>query len=496
VNILLVASEAIPFAKTGGLADVAGSLPVELARLGHHVTLMLPAYRQTRQSGLLLEPTDVELNIPIGNKISTGRLLRSQIPDSNVTVYLVEQEDYFNRPELYGEGGHDYRDNCERFVFFCRSVMESIRLLDLSPNVVHANDWQTGLISAYLAVEYRDAPGFEDIASLFTIHNMAYQGQFWHWDMLLTGLDWKYFNWHQMEFYGSLNLLKTGIVFADAVTTVSPTYANEIQHSDLGCGLQSVLRQRGETVSGIINGVDYSIWNPRHDEKIARNYSVDDWSAGKSECKSALQREMGLPERGDVPLIGVVGRLVDQKGFDLIARVMRQWVEHVDVQWVILGTGEPSYHELLAKLQSEHPTKVGTRLEFADSLAHRIEAGADMFLMPSRYEPCGLNQLYSLKYGTIPVVHRTGGLADTIVHPTGETLAMRTANGFSFEDYDATALESVLGVACEIFRNDRAVWEQLVNTAMRQDWSWKTSARKYEQLYEETLQQVTETACT
>ena len=343
MNILLVASEAIPFAKTGGLADVAGSLPIELARLGHRVTLMLPAYRQTRQSGIPLEPTDVQLHIPIGNKISNGRLLRSRIPETSVDVFLVEQEDYFNRPELYGESGHDYRDNCERFVFFCRSVMESVRLLELTPHVIHANDWQTGLIPAYLDAEYRDAPGYGDIASIFTIHNMSYQGQFWHWDMLLTGLDWKYFNWHQMEFYGDLNLLKTGIVFADAVTTVSPTYAQEIQNSDLGCGLQSVLQQRGDSLSGIINGVDYAVWDPQHDAAIARNYSAKDWQSGKPECKAALQRELNLPDRADVPLIGIVGRLVDQKGFDLIARVMEQWVENGEApnQLVAYKTTQP-----------------------------------------------------------------------------------------------------------------------------------------------------------
>ena len=494
MNILLVASEAIPFAKTGGLADVAGSLPIELARLGHRVTLMMPAYRQTRQSGIPLESTDVQLHIPIGNKISKGRLLRSRIPETSVDVFLVEQEDYFNRPELYGERGHDYRDNCERFVFFCRSVMESVRLLELTPQIIHANDWQTGLIPAYLDTEYREAPGYGEIASIFTIHNMSYQGQFWHWDMLLTGLDWKYFNWHQMEFYGDLNLLKTGIVFADAVTTVSPTYAQEIQYSDLGCGLQSVLQQRGDSLSGIINGVDYAVWDPQHDAAIARTYSAKDWRIGKPACKAALQRELNLPEREDVPLVGIVGRLVDQKGFDLIARVMEQWVEHADVQWAILGTGAPKYHDLLDRLQSRYPAKVAVRLAFSDALAHRIEAGADLFLMPSRFEPCGLNQLYSLKYGTIPVVHKTGGLADTIVHPTGESLAQGTANGFVFSRYDATALERVLSEACETYRNDRPVWEQLVATGMRQDWSWKTSARKYQSLYEETVQRAAQIA--
>ena len=494
MNILMVASEAIPFAKTGGLADVVGSLPIELSRLGHRLTLMLPAYRQTRSSGQPLEPTGIRLDIPIGNKIVVGRLLRSQLPNSNVPVYLVEQDDYYDRPELYRDDGADYRDNCERFVFFCRAIMESIRLLDLAPNIIHANDWQTGLVPAYLDLEYRDAPGYGEIASVFTIHNMAYQGQFWHWDMLLTGLDWKYFNFHQMEFYGNLNLLKTGIVFSDAVTTVSPTYANEIQHSEFGCGLQDTLAQRSATVSGIINGVDYAVWNPQTDRHIAANYGPENWREGKATCKRKLQEELGLSVRAEVPLIGIVGRLVDQKGFDLIARLMEQWVDQADVQWAILGTGEPSYHDLLQRLQTQHPEKTAVKLMFSDELAHRIEAGADIFLMPSRYEPCGLNQLYSLKYGTVPVVHRTGGLADTIAHPTGENLANRTANGFVFEEYATGALESVLELACDTLRTDPAIWDQLVSTGMRQDWSWKTSARAYAQLYEETLQRAAQTS--
>ena len=494
MNILMVASEAIPFAKTGGLADVVGALPIELSRLGHRVTVMIPAYRQTREANEAIESTEIRLDIPIGNKIVSGGLLRSQLPGSNVPVYLVQQDEYFDRPELYRQEGEDYRDNCERFVFFNRAVMESIRLLDLSPNIIHANDWQTGLIPAFLDIEYRDAPGYGDIATIFTIHNMAYQGQFWHWDMLLTGLDWKYFNFHQMEFFGNLNLLKTGIVFSDAVTTVSPTYAQEIQCTEFGCGLQETLQQRGANVSGIINGVDYSIWNPQNDGKIATNYSIDNWKEGKATCKRAIQEELGLPVRDDVPTIGIVGRLVDQKGFDLIARVMQQWVVHEDVQWAILGTGEPAYHELLEKLQAEHPQKVGLKLTFSDELAHRIEAGSDMFLMPSRYEPCGLNQLYSLKYGTVPVVHRTGGLADTIAHPTGENMANRVANGFVFNDYEAAALESVLSSACEMYRNDQSAWQQLVVTGMRQDWSWKTSASAYERLYEETLQRIARNA--
>jgi starch synthase len=495
LNILIASSEVVPFAKTGGLADVCGTLPIELARLGHHVTVFVPAYRHSRNCGHPIENTNCVLDIPIGSKVVNGRLMKSWLPGSEVPVYLVDQPGYFDRPELYRENGEDYRDNCERFVFFCRSVLESIRLLELPVDVIHANDWQTGLLPAYQKIEYASAPGYEQIATLMTIHNMAYQGQFWHWDMLLTGIDWKYFNWHQMEFYGKLNLLKTGIVFADSINTVSPRYAQEIQHPAMGCGLENVLHHRREILSGIINGVDYDTWNPSVDCFLPAHYGPHDWQHGKGICKRTLQAEFGLPTDPTAPLLGIVGRLVDQKGFDLVAKIIEHWVRSSDAQWCILGTGEPDYHQLLERLAAEFPHKVGVRLEFNDRLAHLVEAGADMFVMPSRYEPCGLNQLYSLKYGTIPIVHATGGLADSIADCNGENLATHRANGFSFESDDAAALEHALTRACDTFRNDRSTWNQLVTTAMQQDWSWKVSAKKYVELYELTISRANQIVC-
>ncbi len=495
MKILLASSEVIPFAKTGGLADVCGSLPRELAKLGHDVTVMMPAYRKALQSGQPITDPGIRLPIPIGNKLVHGRLLRSELPGSNVPVYLVDQPGYFDRPELYRESGEDYKDNCERFVFFCRAVMESIRLLELEVDLIHANDWQTGLLPAYQKIEYENAPGYEQIATLLTIHNLAYQGQFWHWDMLLTGLDWKYFNWHQMEFYGQLNLLKTGLVFADSINTVSPRYAEEIQQAPLGCGLEDVLHYRRHILSGIINGVDYDLWNPATDHYLPAHYHSDDWQTGKSRCKAVLQQELGLPPHPQAPVVGIIGRLAEQKGLDLIARIIKPWVSSMDVQWAVLGTGEPQYHELLRSLAAEHPDKVAARLEFSDRLAHLIEAGADMFLMPSRYEPCGLNQLYSLKYGTVPIVHATGGLADTIADATAENLASGRANGFSFDVYEAAALEKALERACDAFRHNRPMWQQLVTTGMKQDWSWAESARKYVQLYESTVARVQHAVC-
>ncbi len=485
----MATSEAVPFAKTGGLADVCGALPIELARLGHDVSLFLPAYRSARQSGMPIEPTGIELPIPIGTKTVVGRLLKSHLPESNVPVYLVEQDQYYDRDALYREAGHDYIDNCERFVFFCRAVMESLRRLSAPVDILHVHDWQTGLIPALLKIEYRAVPPLEHAASVLTIHNLAYQGNFWHWDMTLTGLDWKYFNWQQMEFYGHLNLLKTGIVFADALSTVSPRYAEEIQGPEQGCGLEEVLRSRRDVLRGIINGVDYRQWNPETDPHIAMRYGPENVAEGKAVCKAALQGELSLPVEPRTPLLGLVGRLADQKGWDLLAPVMQDWATHHDVQWAVLGTGEPKYHELLEKLAERYPQRIAVRLGFSEALAHRIEAGADMFVMPSRYEPCGLNQLYSLKYGTVPVVRATGGLADTVTNLNEETLAADTATGFSFRDYSSLALSETLRRACDTYANQPEVWRQLIDRGMRQDWSWARSAKEYIELYRLALAQ-------
>jgi starch synthase len=483
MNILLATSEAVPFAKTGGLADVCGALPNELARLGHQAAVILPAYRQTQYCGQKIEPLGIDFIVPIGSKMVSGHLLRSTMPGGKVPVYLVQQDQYFDREQLYGADGKDYIDNCERFVFFSRAILEAIRLLELPVDVLHANDWQTGLAPAYLKIVYAGVPRYQKIASVFSVHNMAYQGQFWHWDMLLTGLDWKYFNWHQMEFHGKLNLLKTGMVFADAVVTVSPRYAQEIQSSPLGCGLEGVLQYRRETVSGILNGIDEAEWNPTTDRNLPVQYDAKTVSKCKPACKAALQRELGLPQVPKSPLVASVGRLEDQKGFDLIAEVIQRWVQTSDVQWVILGTGQEKYRKLFESLAQRYPQKVAARFEFSNPLAHRIEAGSDIFVMPSRYEPCGLNQMYSLKYGTIPLVRETGGLADTIVGYGSPQAESTPANGFIFQEYSPLALSETLRRACDLYRLQPEEWKKLVDTGMRQDWSWGRSAKKYEELY-------------
>lgn len=494
VKILLATSEAVPFAKTGGLADVCGALPAALSDLGHQATLIMPAYRQVLQGGFAVEPTGLELSIPIGQKMVTGRLLKGYLPPGDrilrdgslaglVNVYFVEQNDYYDRDGLYQDRGEDYRDNCERFVFFSRAVLEAVRLLGLKIDVLHCHDWQTGLIPALLQIEYRAMPAFENVVSLLTVHNLAYQGVFWHWDMLLTGLDWKYFNWQQMEFFGNLNLLKTGLVFADAINTVSPRYAEEIQSVPLGCGLEGVLQGRRKQLTGILNGADYSHWNPETDAHLAQQYGPKDYAAGKAVNKAALQQELSLPREPKTPLVVFVGRLVEQKGIDLITTVMQDWVRNREAQWVVLGTGDAKYHEQLATLAGRFPHRAAARFEFSERLAHLIEAAADIFIMPSRFEPCGLSQLYSLKYGTVPLVRATGGLSDTITDTTDDTLAAGTANGFSFRDYMPLALSETLERATNLYRRPE-VWNRIITTGMAQDWSWKRSAQEYVALYQ------------
>lgn len=484
MNALFVTSEAAPFSKTGGLGDVCGALPRELARLGTHPVVIIPNFRQAGEAGVPLEPTGLIIELPIGQKLIRGEILRSYLPHSDVVVYLVDQPDYYDRPQPYRAAGEDYQDNCERFTFFCRAAVEVIELLGLDIDVVHCHDWCAGLVPIYLKTLYKERPALAGLPSIFTIHNLAYQGNFWHWDMALTGLDWKHFNWREMEFHGHLSFLKTGIIFADLLTTVSPTYAQEILRPPLSCGMEGALEYRRRDLTGILNGVDYAEWDPRHDPYIEpHQYGVDAFVEGKAACKTDLQRRLGLPLRPEIPLIVAVSRLADQKGFDIACRVIRQWAQQVDAQWAILGTGEAKYHETLRKLAADFPERIAVRLEFSPELAHRFEAGGDLFLMPSQYEPCGLNQLYSLRYGTVPVVRATGGLADTVVDANERNLINGTATGFAFSEYTALALASCLERACRTFA-DRVAWKQIVQTGMRQDWSWQRSARAYLQLYE------------
>ncbi len=492
LRVLVAASEVAGLAKTGGLADVAASLPRALAGRGNRVAVVMPYYAAVRRSGVAVEKTGAALPVPVGGRTLACRLLRARLPNSDVPVYLVEHPPFFERDDgpgrsLYQQtmpGGYkaDYPDNAERFTFFSRAVLEAVPFLGFTPDVIHANDWQTGLVPVFLNEAYRTKPGYRDIRSLFTIHNIAYQGMYGQEVMRLTGLPGWLYNPAQLEFHGHLNFLKAGIVFADAVNTVSPTYAREITTPDYGCGLDGLLRGVSGKLSGIVNGCDYDDWDPARDSHIVTKYTAETVAAGKAACKADLQRRFGLPEKPDAPVLGMVARLVSQKGVDLVLGAAPGLIE-LGCQLVFLGDGDPEYHDELNAFKARHPDRVGVFLGFNESLAHAVEAGSDLFLMPSRYEPCGLNQIYSLRYGTPPVVRATGGLADTIVNATEENLTADTATGFSFDEFTARALYETVKWALTLLRTRPADFARVVRTAMAQDWGWDRSAAEYEGLY-------------
>lgn len=482
LRIVIASSEAVPWSKTGGLADVSTALAKALSIAGHEVTLIVPFHEQTtfaQSHSEELHDTGISLKIPIASKTVTGKLWWTTLPGSAVRVVLVQQSDYFDRKGLYQDADGDYSDNCERFVFFSRAVIEASRCLVLRPDVIHANDWQTGLIPALLATEQRETPGFEKTGSVFTIHNMAFQGSFWHLDMPLTGMDWKYFNWTQMECHQRLNLLKTGIAFADQITTVSPTYAKEIQTPEVGCGLHSLLQHRSEQLTGILNGIDTETWNPQTDTHLAKNYGPDCFEEHKPACKAFLQGRLGLPQRADVPLFGMISRMTDQKGFDLIAETADAFLEE-DVQIAVLGSGDSRYQSMFQNLSWRYPDKVAAFIGFDDPLAHQIEAGSDVYLMPSRFEPCGLNQMYSLAYGSIPLVRSVGGLADSVVdfNPrTGDR-----ATGVVFNNYDGRSFFNAVRRSVDLYHEPESR-RQVVRSGMKRDSSWLRSAEQYLSVY-------------
>ncbi|MEZ6123433.1 MAG: glycogen synthase GlgA [Planctomycetaceae bacterium] len=490
LRVVLCASEAVPFSKTGGLADVSTALAAALSRLGHDVTLIIPDYRLVRQAakGRIPDVADsgLRFSMSVNGRSVDGGVNWTMLPDSKVRVLLISQPEFFDRPQLYMEGGEGYPDNCARYCFFSRAVLEVCRQMVLRPDILHCNDWQTGLVAALLHTQYARRPGFENAASVMTLHNMAYQGRFWSEDMHLTTMDPRYFNMYQMETYGDLNLLKTGIAFADQITTVSPTYAGEICTPEGGEGLHGLLGFRQPDLVGILNGIDDVIWNPQTDPLLPAQYSCDEVLPGKATCKQLLQRRVGLPERDMVPLFGMVSRMSDQKGFDLLAECAERLLFH-DVQFVFLGTGDPRFEDFLRHLAAHHPGKVATVVGFDESLAHQIEAGSDAFLMPSRFEPCGLNQMYSLRYGTLPIVRRVGGLADSVVDVHAQTLSQRTATGFVFDSYTSAALAETVERAIDLYRQP-LVWKQVMLNGMSIDWSWQKSAGHYVSVYHRALE--------
>jgi starch synthase len=475
MHVLMAASEVVPYAKTGGLGDVLGALPRALQRLGVEVSIVMPAYRAIDVERFGLQRTAWTLDVPVSRQTVHAGVLRTTL-DGGVSVYCIDAPQYFGRQFLYGTTDGPYLDNAERFAFFSRAILALTEHVG-APDILHCHDWQAALAPVFLRADAARYPTLAAVRTVMTIHNLGYQGLFWHFDWHLLNLDWKYFTPAFLEFYGKINYLKGGIVCADAVTTVSPTYAREIQTPEFGHGLDGVLVAQRHTLSGILNGVDYDDWSPERDRFIAAPYTAGD-RGGKVVCKADLQATMQLPVDPKVPLIGIVSRLAGQKGFDLIAAIAPQLLRK-RVQLVVLGSGDAPYETLVQQLARKYPKQVAVRVAFDNALAHKIEAGSDMFLMPSRYEPCGLNQIYSLRYGTIPIVRATGGLEDTIIHFDPHSGA---GTGFKFAEYAPAALLACIEAALQTYRRPKA-WAALMGNAMRADFSWDRSAAAYAQLY-------------
>lgn len=487
LNILFITSEAEPFAKTGGLADVSGALPQTIKELGHEIRIMMPRYGNISERKFKLH--DVirlrEIAVPVGGEAKNGHVNSSFISSlkAKVQVYFLANQEMFHRAGLYTnpDSKKDYHDNDLRFTFFCRGVLETLKKLGWQPDIIHCNDWQTGLIPAYLKTVYKDEPLFRNIKTVFTVHNLGYQGQFPRESFDRTGLPASEFGVNGVEFYGKLNFMKAGLVYSDIITTVSERYAQEITTTEeYGMGLEGILKKRKKDLHGIVNGIDYNLWNPETDPHIDQRYDLKSLE-GKEQNKIALCRKFGLEYKEGVPVIGCITRLVDQKGIDLIKDIADEMLK-LNVQFVMIGIGEKRYHEFFESLKKKHPKKAGIMFGMSEEIAHMITAGADMYLMPSRYEPCGLNQLYSLKYGTVPIVRATGGLDDTIQDVT----SAGAGTGFKFEKYDSKELLKTVQRAVKMY-GDQKTWQKVMRNGMAKDFSWESSAKKYINLYRNLL---------
>ena len=479
MRIVFAASECVPFSKTGGLADVVGALPRALAGLGHEVVVYLPRYRQTK---LPQAQTVVRsVTVPFDDQYRFCSVLDGGT-QAGVRFYFIEYPPFFDREALYGLPTGDYPDNAERFSLYSRAVLEATKVLGV-PDALHCHDWQSALIPVLLRTVYAEDPAFRGVPVVFTIHNMGYQGLFPPDILPLLQLPWDLFTIDKLEFYGKANFLKGALAFADFITTVSRKYSQEIQTAEYGFGLEGVLRARASTVTGILNGVDYNEWSPQTDKFLITRYSPEELS-GKSACKKDLLTEFGVSGADpSLPLIGIISRFAAQKGFDLIAQVMDRLARE-EMIIVALGAGDKEYEDLFRLLHKQFPQKIAVKVAYDNALAHKIEAGSDMFLMPSRYEPCGLNQIYSLKYGTVPVVRATGGLDDTIEPWDAKT---GKGTGFKFSDYTGDALLATVRAALAAFK-DKEGWKKLMLNGMNRDFSWAASAREYLKIYERVKQ--------
>lgn len=481
MRVLMITPEVAPFAQTGGLGEVLAALPRELGKLGVEVDVLMPRYRRVKESPFPLKKTNVAVELILNARSVLAQIWALEREDG-VRYLFLECDEYYDREYLYGTPEADYEDNSERFVFLARAAIEMTLGRGARYDVFHSHDWQAALTPVYLRTLYAAEELLESSASVLTIHNLGYQGIFWHFDMPLVGLGWELFTPKYMEFHGKLNFLKSGIVLADEVNTVSSGYKNEIITPEFGFGLEGVLQEKGSHLTGILNGVDYEVWNPAIDPHIAVRYSTEDLAA-KAACKADLQRVAGLSVRPDVPLMGMVTRLSSQKGIDLVEKMLRSQLKD-DLQFVVLGSGDSSFEESFGKFKEEFPDKAGIFITFDIALAHKIFAGSDIFLVPSRYEPCGLNQLYALKYGSVPIVRATGGLQDTVEDFDPAT---DSGTGFKFVKADSSTLEEALIRAVALYRNEPEVWKRLVVRGMRKDFSWRRSAETYLELYEKAV---------
>jgi len=487
MKIVMVSAELAPYASTGGLGESVAQLARALARAGHQLTVILPAYTTTDGSSHpeLWRDATVEGNIqiPVGARQVQGRVLRTQLPGAPVEVLLLEQPEYYHRPGIYQPAGQEYQDQCARFVFLCRGALQMLSEFDIDPDIIHAHDWPTGLIPALHKIEYRRNPGYEHLATVFSVHNMAYQGQFLHWDMELTGLDWRYFNWRQMECFGKLNLLKTGLAFADHITTTSPTYTEEIQDPAASHGLHGVIRFRQEDITGILNGLDSTHWNPAHDPDLVLPFDHRTFATGKLACKTALQKQVGLPQRPELPLILWANPQTPEQGLQILTKSAPQW-PWSDLQFLILQEGRLELPDSLRALQQQLPESFAVVPRTTESLVRQALAGADLTLHLSLHEPCATRQMEALAYGAVPISHLTGALADTVVDATASTLRLGTATGFGYSAETGTELTQTVQRALMAYA-DRVLWRQIVQAGMHHEWSWAMTADQYVAVYRE-----------
>ena len=460
MKIVICASEVVPFAKTGGLADVAGALPLALENLGHEVIIVMPRYKAITDPKMQILKEDIAYSTIGGN----------------IKVYFIESDKYYNRDGLYGDKNGDHKDNLERFSFFCKRALDLLPEINFKADIIHLHDWQAAMIPVYLKALYKGKAFYKNIKTVLTIHNIGYQGIFLKEEFPKLGLNWELFSINMLEFYGKVNFLKGGINSCDIINTVSPTYSREIQTKEFGFGLEGILSGRKDKLFGILNGLDYSIWNPETDKFIAKNYSFSSIK-DKYKNKIELRKICKLPAKKDVPLFGIVSRLAEQKGFDILAEAIEK-ICNMDLQLVILGTGDLKYHTLLEDMAEKYPKVISFNSKFDDPLAHKIYAGSDIFLMPSKYEPCGLGQLIGFRYGTVPLVFKTGGLADTVTKD----------DGFIFDSYNKEELVKTMQKALNSFKNLNK-WIELMRRGMQCNFSWAETARKYVDLYEKAKAQ-------